>query len=1159
MSEEAILSEELLAELGNDPNAVIVGKKRKQALTEEEKKIKYMPQEELKKFKKLSKKEQKKVLQREKKRERASKLGEYMDVIKANEISQEQRDMLQSSSQLNHTATLREQLTLLLKKERAGIKLTDEELDVLYPNRHQAADSDEAEDEDDTPDAAIETRKGSIKPSSVVLQPSPASNIVPIDSNNATEGDTLFSFTSLFKPAAAAPPSNSDSEDDARAAKKNSKKKKKKAASNDAPPITEVEEPSSSVSSVPAVLKAPVQPEEASTKPAVTTEEKKPFSAAGLGKNLLAQFSKIKEQKAAADSTSDDKDRKVSTIFSAEFDYDPHKPHAFVSNVPHHDDAALVATGAEPSKVVIAKKPLVEDTFFNYRRHMTIERPHQVAMDRMNLPVCQMEQEIVEAVHNHDVIILCGETGSGKSTQVPQFLYEAGYAQDEDHLIGIAQPRRVAVTSTAERVNFEMGSTLPALVGYQIRYDSTTVGSDTRVKFMTDGILLREISQDLLLRKYSVIILDEAHERNVNTDILLGMISRAIPLRKEIAAKEYSKWKTLSPAEQADFATPLTPLKLIIMSATLRVDDFCQERLFHPLPPIIKVEARQYPVTNHFAKRTEIRDYLQETFKKTCQIHERLPAGGVLKKIFAPVPKGHRLIVVATNVAETSITIPGIRYVVDSGRCKEKVLASASTGASDDGGAQASVYEAGITRYEVRWISKASADQRAGRAGRTGPGHCYRLFSSNFYHEHMQAFMPPEINVTPLEDIVLHMLSLGITEIESFPFPSNPPRAAVHAAVALLKNLGAIEPETAAMRAKERDARLWALLNQQAHGGRPATTSDEAIVLGHLSPLGKMLRWFPIHPRFAKMLVIATQTTQTMRDVSARYRLLSHKPINFLSRRRKFTAYVSGHPSLQTTGPVYVHPTSNCYAHDITLASETLPEYVVYTHMMKNQRGDCLYLTNVTVVSPQWITDVALTCPLVSIRHSDVMHQLDLASAASGQRSGPRYGVHLWTLPTTVLPMRYVLEHWHTGDASSSSTSSSALVTAGGTSTASSSAMPVGYRMEDLEFRWFARCLLFGQVMFPVPVPQLQRACLHDVHCIQQSKPHPKLLPVLRRLVEARVASRGALTQQLAQQSNFLAKELEALLKPDQQRGFRVAWMRLAQYAAAVAKATPPS
>lgn len=1074
MSEEAILSEELLAELGNDPNAVIVGKKRKQALTEEEKKIKYMPQEELKKFKKLSKKEQKKVLQREKKKERASKLGEYMDIIKANEISQEQRDMLQSSRQLNHTATLREQLTLLLKKERAGIKLTDEELDILYPNRHQGADSDEAEDDDDMPAMAVETAKGSIKPSSAGSQPSPASNTAPMDSINSAEGDTLFSFTSLFKPTAAAPPTNSDSEDDARAAKKNPKKKKKK-ASNDPPAITEVEEPSSSAPIVPpAVSTAPVQPEEASTKPVVATEEKKPFSAAGLGKNLLAQFSKIKEQKATADSTTDDKDRKVSTIFSTEFDYNPQKPHAFVSNVPHHDDAALTATVTEQSKAVTPKKPLVDDMFYNYRRHMTIERPHQVAMDRMNLPVCQMEQEIVEAVHNHDVIILCGETGSGKSTQVPQFLYEAGYAQDEDHLIGIAQPRRVAVTSTAERVNFEMGSTLPALarqkklnkhkknqrklrqkqraakgadngggagngddnddgavddeaadgsddeallaqhypngrkVGYQIRYDSTTVGSDTRIKFMTDGILLREISQDLLLRKYSVIILDEAHERNVNTDILLGMISRAIPLRKEIAAKEYSKWKTLSPAEQADFATPLTPLKLIIMSATLRVDDFRQERLFNPLPPIIKVDARQYPVTNHFAKRTEIRDYLQETFKKTCQIHERLPAGGVLvfltgkreilymcqrlqralgrkhgrrggsgardsrpaasaptaaadggeaddaddaplvamlnnlkqqaataadgdvgfdgdqvdeidagsdvdedfandgdddydamnwddqrqladaddgdeesvlsdiddedyvkapekkqprdgsdsddededdeeaaaaklrremlakvlgkgatpaadaadeaakvaeegdekakenatdgdaaaaanvaaavddaaapptiddapklkpwilplyammpahlqKKVFAPVPKGHRLIVIATNVAETSITIPGIRYVVDSGRCKEKVLASASTGASDDVGAQASVYEAGITRYEVRWISKASADQRAGRAGRTGPGHCYRLFSSNFYHEHMQAFMPPEINVTPLEDIVLHV------------------------------------------------------------------------------------------------------------------------------------------------------------------------------------------------------------------------------------------------------------------------------------------------------------------------------------------------------------------------------------------------------------------
>lgn len=158
----------------------------------------------------------------------------------------------------------------------------------------------------------------------------------------------------------------------------------------------------------------------------------------------------------------------------------------------------------------------------------------------MQLPVCGMEQEIVEAVNNNDVIILCGETGSGKSTQVPQFLYEAGYSKHG--LIGITQPRRVAATSTAARVSFEMNqSSLPErdrLVGYHVRYDRSTVSPNCKILFATDGILLREITSDLLLRQYSVIILDEAHERNLNTDILIGLLSRSILLRKQASLEQ---------------------------------------------------------------------------------------------------------------------------------------------------------------------------------------------------------------------------------------------------------------------------------------------------------------------------------------------------------------------------------------------------------------------------------------------------------------------------------------------------------------------------------------------------------------------------------------------------------------------------------------------
>jgi hypothetical protein len=362
------------------------------------------------------------------------------------------------------------------------------------------------------------------------------------------------------------------------------------------------------------------------------------------------------------------------------------------------------------------------------RTPVTVSRSDSIQATRMCLPVCGMEQEIVEAIGEHDVVILCGETGSGKSTQVPQFLFEAGYAAYGK--ICITQPRRVAATSTAARVADELGLCLgglggqtpqngrssqnkvavpervePAcrvvdhdpnsnadgqmdagvgdknghqgdmkgkklsklrrmglamkerqqgdgkqaarkreahseaapdasgssdgtqgvgiptqrgekdvaknvlsssdastssmssalsasLVGYQIRFDSSTVRDDTKIVFMTDGILLREVTNDLLLRQYSVIIIDEAHERGVNTDILLGMLSRAVPLRRDLSNRELKAWKKLSSTEREQYAPPIAPLKLIIMSATLRVSDFENPLLFPSPPPVINVEAR---------------------------------------------------------------------------------------------------------------------------------------------------------------------------------------------------------------------------------------------------------------------------------------------------------------------------------------------------------------------------------------------------------------------------------------------------------------------------------------------------------------------------------------------------------------------------------------
>ncbi|RCK67784.1 putative ATP-dependent RNA helicase DHR1 [Candida viswanathii] len=534
-----------------------------------------------------------------------------------------------------------------------------------------------------------------------------------------------------------------------------------------------------------------------------------------------------------------------------------------------------------------------------------VKRSDAIQQQRILLPVFAEEHRIMEAIYHHDCVILCGETGSGKTTQVPQFLYEAGFGNLANKLypgmIGVTQPRRVAAVSMAERVGNELGDHSHR-VGYQIRFDTTIKNegkeNGTALKFMTDGVLLREMMTDFLLTKYSSIIIDEAHERNINTDILIGMLTRVMKLRRKYHNESPDKFK---------------PLKLIIMSATLRVSDFSENSaLFKNPPPIINVQARQYPVSIHFNKKTNY-DYLDEAFKKTCKIHRKLPEGGILifltgqneittlvkklreafppkkkstikyeedvqvklsenvqqevedvdfsidtkddeeyddydgsddddaeeegfdeavdtneselgplyvlplysllptkqqMKVFEEPPKGSRICIVATNVAETSLTIPGIRYVVDCGRSKERKFNRAN----------------GVQSFEVDWISKASADQRAGRAGRTGPGHCYRLFSSAVYEEFFPKFSVPEILRMPFESIVLSMKSMGIDQIANFPFPTPPDRTALRQAEELLVVLGALD--------KERKS---------------------------VTDLGKKMSLFPLSPRFAKILIIGNQ------------------------------------------------------------------------------------------------------------------------------------------------------------------------------------------------------------------------------------------------------------------------------------------------------------
>uniref|UniRef100_A0A7N8XR10 RNA helicase n=1 Tax=Mastacembelus armatus TaxID=205130 RepID=A0A7N8XR10_9TELE len=535
-----------------------------------------------------------------------------------------------------------------------------------------------------------------------------------------------------------------------------------------------------------------------------------------------------------------------------------------------------------------------------------VDRSPEIQEARLKLPILAEEQVVMEAVRENPCVVICGETGSGKTTQVPQFLYEGGYASGNG-IIGITEPRRVAAVSMSHRVAKEMS--LSTVVSYQIRYEGN-VTDETKIKFMTDGVLLKEIQKDFLLQRYSVIIIDEAHERSVYTDILIGLLSRIVPLRNKKGM----------------------PMKLLVMSATLRVEDFTEnQKLFRTPPPVIRVDARQFPVTIHFNKRTPLEDYTGESLwpmffsgilvfltgqvevhslcrrlrkafpfrkgntttadtseamrkfkkakqKKTVSLpridldnYSALPVdegdedreagigdeedGGsdldigddpadteekadpsiplyVLPlysllapeqqaKVFRPPPPGTRLCVVSTNVAETSLTIPGIKYVVDCGRVKKRFYDRVT----------------GVSSFKVTWTSQASANQRAGRAGRTEPGHCYRLYSSAVFGD-FSLFSEAEITRRPVEDLVLQMKDLNIDKVVNFPFPTPPSAEALVAAEQLLVSLGALEEPPRTGRVKE---------IQRARLSCPIT------------PLGRAMASFPVAPRYAKMLALGKQ------------------------------------------------------------------------------------------------------------------------------------------------------------------------------------------------------------------------------------------------------------------------------------------------------------
>ncbi len=434
------------------------------------------------------------------------------------------------------------------------------------------------------------------------------------------------------------------------------------------------------------------------------------------------------------------------------------------------------------------------------------------------LPISACVRDIAVAIAAHPVVIVAGETGSGKTTQLPKICLAMGRGLSAH--IGVTQPRRIAATSVAARVASELGVQLGNEVGYQIRFSNRS-GPGTYVKFMTDGILLAELQGDPLLRAYDTIVIDEAHERTLNIDFLLGFVKRLVPKRPD--------------------------LRVIVSSATLETDRFSA---FFDGAPVVGVSGRGYPVETIYRppgdEETDLATAIANTVEEITSIDPRedilvflpgereikdamdeltahglphtvlLPLYGRLSqaeqaRVFQSLPE--RRIVLATNVAETSLTIPGIVYVIDAGLARVNRYVARS----------------GVTQLLVEPISRASADQRKGRAGRTRSGVCFRLYDEQDYGLR-PAYTDPEVLRVGLAGAILQMKALGLGDLAAFPFLDPPPKRAVDEGRRVLDEIGAL---------------------------------DDA---GELTKIGKQLARLPVDPRIGRM-ILAGQEQGALREI----------------------------------------------------------------------------------------------------------------------------------------------------------------------------------------------------------------------------------------------------------------------------------------------------
>lgn len=636
-----------------------------------------------------------------------------------------------------------------------------------------------------------------------------------------------------------------------------------------------------------------------------------------------------------------------------------------------------------------------------------------IAEQRKYLPIFSVREELLQVVRENQVVVVVGETGSGKTTQLTQYLHEDGYTTGG--IVGCTQPRRVAAMSVAKRVSEEMETELGDKVGYAIRFEDVT-GPNTIIKYMTDGVLLRETLKDSDLDKYRVIVMDEAHERSLSTDVLFGILKKVV-------------------AQRRDF-------KLIVTSATLNAQKFSN---FFGSVPIFHIPGRTFPV-NILWSKTPVEDYVEGAVKQAMTIHITSPPGDILifmtgqdeieaacyalaermeqmvssskkavpkllilpiysqlpadlqAKIFQKAEDGARKCIVATNIAETSLTVDGIFYVIDTGYGKMKVYNP----------------RMGMDALQVFPVSRAAADQRAGRAGRTGPGTCYRLYTESAYLNEMLPSPVPEIQRTNLGNVVLLLKSLKVENLLDFDFMDPPPQDNILNSMYQLWVLGALnnvggltdlgwkmvefplDPPLAKMLLTgeqlgclEEVLTIVSMLSVPSVFFRPKDRVEESDAArerffvpesDHLTLYNVYQQWKQHdyrgdwcndHFLHVKGLRKAREVRSQLLDIlkTLKIPLTSCWPDTDIVRKAICSAYFHNAARLKGVGeyvncrngmPCHLHPSSALYGMGCT------PEYVVYHELILTTKE---YMQCATAVEPQWLAELG---PMFfSVKESD--------------------------------------------------------------------------------------------------------------------------------------------------------------------------------------------